>query len=682
MNSKHKKTISLAMIIISLLALTSFVNPVSAQLYGPKTPTVVIHIYLNPDAENQDIDAGIIDINDWPLDKEWIDKWVKRPDLTMKSFTDLGMYEIDINHQKWPTGDEAHKHFDETCPRCLAAREFRRAVSHLVDKDRIVSEILKGYAYRLDLPVPPFQAPYLTDLEALGLIYEYSQAEALSKLNAAGFDDWDTDGTLEWKHPTTDVVEELPELVFYIRMDDPNRKAAGEMLVAELQAIGIPVNAIVTERTVCYKQVMVLYNFHLYTGGWSLTPTPIFYNDLYSSVFYYGPDVGWSGNYNGFCNNEFDEYALAAKYPNSVEEAKAASKEAGRVYAENVGAIQMWSRAAVKAYKTGWTGIVNHAGSGIDDNPYTGLTMYNPEDDTIDYSFKSDIEQLNMLTSEWLWDHLALNGIYDSMMGYNPFNLDFTEHWLAESHEIGTWINPDTGENATELTFTLRSGVTWHDGDPFTADDVKFTIEFDIAIGPGVAWFYPSVQDVYGVDIVDGKVRVRMNSFSIWAIRDIGGLPIVKKDLWENIEDAAGKTWTDPGFDFMAVRAYDPIVDDADGNGVADLKQDGTGPWIFDEYVLGTYISAHANTNFYLSQDYIDNRVAEMFQEEGDVDMDAAIGIRDIGFLLRAFMTTPATGGTPGAWGAWNPAADLDGDGEVSLKDLTTGGKNYGKESG
>jgi ABC-type transport system substrate-binding protein len=234
----------------------------------------------------------------------------------------------------------------------LAAREFRKAVSHLVDKDRIVSEVLKGYGYRMDLPIPPFQSPYLTDLEVLGLIYEYSQAEALSKLNAAGFDDWDTDGTLEWKHPTTEVVEELPELVFYIRMDDPNRKAAGEMLAAELQNIGLPVRATVTERTVCYKQVMVLYDFHLYTGGWSLSVIPDAYYDLYSNETYYGPDVGWSLNYNGFINDEFYEYAKAAKYPANVEEAKAASKEAGRLYAENVGAIQMYTMAAVKAYKT------------------------------------------------------------------------------------------------------------------------------------------------------------------------------------------------------------------------------------------------------------------------------------------------------------------------------------------
>jgi ABC-type transport system substrate-binding protein len=26
-------------------------------------------------------------------------------------------------------------------------------------------------------------------------------------------------------------------------------------------------------------------------------------------------------------------------------------------------------------------------------------------------------------------------------------------------------------------TFTLRDGVTWHDGKPFTAEDVKYTLD-------------------------------------------------------------------------------------------------------------------------------------------------------------------------------------------------------------
>jgi ABC-type transport system substrate-binding protein len=326
--------------------------------------------------------------------------------------------------------------------------------------------------------------------------------------------------------------------------------------------------------------------------------------------------------------------------------------------------------------------VVNNQGFGIDDNEYTWLTMDHPTDDTIDYAFKSDIEQLNMMSSEWLWDHLALERTYETMMGYNPFNLDFGEYGLAESHELGTWVNPATGEDATEMNFTIRSGVQWHDGSDFTAEDVKFTIEFNIACGPGIAWLYPNVQDVNSVDIIDGKVRVRMNSFSIWALQWIGGIPIIKKGIWEKIEDTTGKTWTDTDFDFTAVRTYDPMVDDADGDGTEDLKQDGTGPWIFDSYTLGTSIGFVANTNYYKSQAEVDAELERMFHGVGDVDDDAAVGIKDIGLVLRAFMTTPATGGTPGAWGAWNPAADLDGDGEVTLKDLTIAGKNYGRVSG
>jgi len=173
-----------------------------------------------------------------------------------------------------------------------------------------------------------------------------------------------------------------------------------------------------------------------------------------------------------------------------------------------------------------------------------------------------------------------------------------------------------------------------------------------------------------------------MGLFSIWAPQWVGDLPILKQALWGNIKDATGKTWTDPGFDFQAVRTYDPMVDDADEDGTEDLKQDGTGAWIFVDYELGTYISYVANDNYYISQAEVDDALERMFHGEGDVDYDTAVGIKDIGLLLRAFLTTNATGGTPGAWGAWNPAADLDADDEVTLKDLTTAGKNFGRESG
>jgi peptide/nickel transport system substrate-binding protein len=37
--------------------------------------------------------------------------------------------------------------------------------------------------------------------------------------------------------------------------------------------------------------------------------------------------------------------------------------------------------------------------------------------------------------------------------------------------------DPDYNEDFTALTFPLREGVTWSDGEPFTAADVVFTVE-------------------------------------------------------------------------------------------------------------------------------------------------------------------------------------------------------------
>ncbi len=55
-------------------------------------------------------------------------------------------------------------------------------------------------------------------------------------------------------------------------------------------------------------------------------------------------------------------------------------------------------------------------------------------------------------------DFDANSGVYGTLTGD-----------LAESWEIST--------DQKTWTFHLRPGVTWHDGEPFTANDVKFTIE-------------------------------------------------------------------------------------------------------------------------------------------------------------------------------------------------------------
>ena len=67
-------------------------------------------------------------------------------------------------------------------------------------------------------------------------------------------------------------------------------------------------------------------------------------------------------------------------------------------------------------------------------------------------------------------------GIYEALYVFDPFTTEL-EPWLAES---GEWVSDD------EFLLTLREGVRWHDGEPFTADDVVFNA--DLRNEPGVRY--------------------------------------------------------------------------------------------------------------------------------------------------------------------------------------------------
>ncbi len=60
----------------------------------------------------------------------------------------------------------------------------------------------------------------------------------------------------------------------------------------------------------------------------------------------------------------------------------------------------------------------------------------------------------------------------------------------------------DYDEETCTYTFHLEEGVKWHDGEPFTADDVKFTIEaiMDPENGSENA---PNYEDVEEITVVD-----------------------------------------------------------------------------------------------------------------------------------------------------------------------------------
>ena len=69
-------------------------------------------------------------------------------------------------------------------------------------------------------------------------------------------------------------------------------------------------------------------------------------------------------------------------------------------------------------------------------------------------------------------------------------------------------------------TFHLREGVTWHDGEPFTADDVKFTIEaiMDPENGSENAPNYEDVEEITVIDDADRRFPPhRRRTWRFWS---------------------------------------------------------------------------------------------------------------------------------------------------------------------
>lgn len=63
--------------------------------------------------------------------------------------------------------------------------------------------------------------------------------------------------------------------------------------------------------------------------------------------------------------------------------------------------------------------------------------------------------------------------VFDPLFGVNP---DGT-YYPALASEVPTVANGGISEDGLNWRVKLREGVTWHDGTPFTAEDVKYTLE-------------------------------------------------------------------------------------------------------------------------------------------------------------------------------------------------------------
>lgn len=218
--------------------------------------------------------------------------------------------------------------------------------------------------------------------------------------------------------------------------------------------------------------------------------------------------------------------------------------------------------------------------------------------DTLNYGITVSPEgKFNPLVSNTQYDGYVNTLIYDSLLKLNS-KIEL-ESSMAEKYEI-----TDEGK---KLVFKLKSGIKFHDGNPVTSKDVKFTLESlanpkyegDLASYvqsiTGFKEFHEGkVTELKGVVCPDDNtIEINFDTPYSPALINIGTLGILPAHIWGKID-----------------------IDKWGENNEAIAKPVGSGPYKFDSFKVGEFTKLVANEEYHNGAPKIKNFVFKVVNEE------------------------------------------------------------------
>lgn len=398
------------------------------------------------------------------------------------------------------------------------------------------------------------------------------------------------------------------------------------------------------------------------------------------------PDTDVVGGYNtpGLISQPLDDYLWMLKYGKNVTTGELISDIEGLrkiCYAiqwmlyngtgdpeATCPYIPLISRRLIDAFKPGLLGWVESSGYGS--APYDIMLPWTYSNlrwnttlvgGSINWHLNGPIDTFNPGTASTR-TYAVMNRLYDSLIVVNPYTHQDLPG-AATQWTIEPYVNKSEGvDDGMKVTFWLRRGIHWHDGDPVTAEDAVWNFDFIKSIrnaGGFLQFSDVSRSYVKSVKIDDYCFAVYVNATGLWRL-----YPLAKnafkfpRQIWEPYWGDAEAAEA-----FKPSENVHPIVP-----GLTCLI--GTGPYILvDHNTTAETVHLHINRADYPQTGLPGYWAAWHYWAEETIPADINKDFR-VDFLdLR--LVTLAEGSYPSCWN-WLPEADTNNDGIIGSQDIAT----------
>ena len=291
-------------------------------------------------------------------------------------------------------------------------------------------------------------------------------------------------------------------------------------------------------------------------------PDEILFNLFHSST----AENGY--NFIGYSNPDFDALVEKQRVTVDAEARKELVFEAQEILAADQPNMMLVHPEQSFAFdNTVWNAdsVVDQSGIGIR-NTWTWLSL-EPQGDQRDIIVNSadNVISVNPLYVSGVTDSWVTELVYDRLFRVGPDGLP--QPWAATDFE---W------RDETTIAVTLRDDMTWHDGEPLTAQDVVFS--FEATVGGEAPMYTPFGSNIANVGVEGDNIIVfTLNQpAASFITSSLAKINLIPEHVWGPLlEDLATK--------------------DENAESIQEETPIGSGPYKFDRWVTNEEIVLSAN---------------------------------------------------------------------------------------